>query len=113
MDLRKGSGVKEGKRRCIRCRGRKKLYKVRGGWCLENSGGVLTDCPMCLGDGLIDIIMPKFDVEPESEPEPEKKFTIKAEEIEEIKEEKEDGKKRRKPIRKAKVKELDSFEKEY
>jgi hypothetical protein len=54
MDLRKGSEVKEGKRRCIRCRGRKKLYKIKGGWSLENSGGTLTDCPLCLGVGLID-----------------------------------------------------------
>ena len=54
MDLRKGSEVKEGKRRCIRCRGRKKLYKIKGGWSLENSGGTLSDCPLCLGAGLID-----------------------------------------------------------
>jgi|SRR5712675_1336635 len=55
MDLRKGSEVKEGKRRCIRCRGRKKLYKTNGAWSFENSGGTLTDCILCLGTGLIDL----------------------------------------------------------
>lgn len=56
MDLRKGSGMPEGKRRCIRCRGRKKLYKTMSGWCFDNSGGVLQNCPMCRGDGFIDNI---------------------------------------------------------
>ena len=56
MDLRKGSQLEAGKRRCIRCRGRKKLYKVRGAWSFDNSGGTLTDCPMCLGKGVIDQI---------------------------------------------------------
>lgn len=53
MDLRKGSGLKEDERKCIRCRGRKQLYKTMSGWCFDNSGGVLTDCPMCLGKGVI------------------------------------------------------------
>lgn len=61
MDLRKGSDVKEGKRRCIRCRGRKQLYKTKGGWCFENSGGTLTDCPLCLGKGIIDLMPPKLE----------------------------------------------------
>ena len=55
MDLRKGSDVPAGKRRCIRCRGRKKLYKVRGAWSFENCGsGALQNCPMCDGKGHID-----------------------------------------------------------
>jgi hypothetical protein len=65
MDLRKGSEVKKGKRRCIRCSGRKKMYKVRGGWSHENSGGTLQDCPLCLGKGLIDVIPPKIESTPD------------------------------------------------
>jgi len=40
-------------RRCIRCRGRKKIYKVRGAYSYTNTGGVEVDCPMCLGEGMI------------------------------------------------------------
>jgi|WetSurMetagenome_2_1015567.scaffolds.fasta_scaffold139892_3 hypothetical protein len=37
---------------CMRCRGRKKMYKIMGGgYSLMNSGGVEVDCPMCLGKG--------------------------------------------------------------
>jgi hypothetical protein len=55
MDLRKGSDVPTGKRRCIRCRGRRKLYKIRGAWSFENCGsGALQDCPMCGGKGHVD-----------------------------------------------------------
>jgi len=54
MDLRNGSGVKEGKMRCIRCYGRGQMYKAMSGWCLDNSGGALTTCPMCMGEGVID-----------------------------------------------------------
>jgi hypothetical protein len=53
MDLRKGSGLKHDERICIRCRGRKQLYKTMSGWCFDNSGGVIQDCPMCLGKGVI------------------------------------------------------------
>lgn len=56
MDLRKGSDVPKGKRRCIRCRGRRKLYHMMGGWCFDNSGGTLQNCPMCDGKGHIDPI---------------------------------------------------------
>lgn len=56
MDLRKGSGIPDGKRRCIRCKGRKKMYKTMAGWCMHNSGGVLKDCPMCNGIGYTDMI---------------------------------------------------------
>lgn len=92
MDLRKGSDVKEGKRRCFRCSGRKKMYQIgkTSIWSHENSGGVLKDCPLCLGTGLIDKSAPKIDDE----------------KIEENK----DGKKRRAA---RKTKEEPSFEKEY
>ncbi|CAB4127954.1 hypothetical protein UFOVP270_54 [uncultured Caudovirales phage] len=56
MDLRKGSDIPAGKRRCFRCRGRKKLYKVRGAWSFDNSGGTLQNCPLCEGKGHIDPI---------------------------------------------------------
>lgn len=91
MDLRKGSEVKSGKRRCIRCSGRKKMYSAMGGWTHQNSGGVLKDCPLCLGVGLIDKSTPSIE-------ENETKF-------EEIK----DGKKRRPRKNKKDI----SFEKEY
>ena len=63
MDLRKGSEVKEGKRRCFRCSGRKQMYQLgkTSVWTHDNSGGVLKDCPLCLGTGLIDL--PKDGVE--------------------------------------------------
>ncbi len=38
---------------CVRCEGRKKIYKVGSGWSHINTGGVLTDCPLCLGVGKI------------------------------------------------------------
>lgn len=39
---------------CMRCRGRKKIYRVMGNcYTLENTGGILVDCPMCLGEGKI------------------------------------------------------------
>jgi hypothetical protein len=38
--------------RCVRCKGRKKLYKVNGGYTYTNTGGVQMDCPMCLGKGI-------------------------------------------------------------
>lgn len=41
------------KKRCMRCRGKKKIYKIRNGYSHANTGGVLVDCPMCLGDGRI------------------------------------------------------------
>jgi len=74
MDLRKGPEIDDGKRRCIRCRGRKKLYKVRGAWSFDNSGGTLTDCPMCLGKGIIERIPPtKIDEKPEDTKDAKKK----------------------------------------
>lgn len=40
-------------RRCIRCKGRKKMYKVGGAYSFTNTGGVEVKCPMCLGEGSI------------------------------------------------------------
>lgn len=51
--IRKGYMMKEDERLCIRCHGRKRLYKAMGGWCFQDMGGVLADCPMCLGEGKI------------------------------------------------------------
>jgi len=39
---------------CFRCAGRKKLYKSGSGYSKQNTGGVLVDCPLCLGKGKID-----------------------------------------------------------
>lgn len=39
--------------RCIRCSGRKKVYKINSGYSLINTGGVEVDCPLCLGEGTI------------------------------------------------------------
>lgn len=37
--------------RCVRCKGRKKLYKVGGAYSYADTGGEKVDCPMCLGSG--------------------------------------------------------------
>ena len=98
MDLRKGTEVKEGMRRCIRCSGRKKMYKIGktgSAWSHNNSGGVLTDCPLCLGKGIISKNPPTLDKEPTPD-----------------KEEKKDVKTRRKS-RKKEEQEIFPFEKEY
>lgn len=81
MDLRKGSDVPPGKRRCIRCCGRRKLYKTMGGWCFDNTGGTLMNCPMCDGKGHIDPV-----------PDPETALGCAIEE-------KESGKKRRRKVK--------------
>lgn len=39
--------------RCIRCQGRKKLYKMMSGYSFTSCGGELVECPMCLGKGNI------------------------------------------------------------
>ena len=51
--LRKGPEISEDMRKCFRCEGRKKIYKCGAGWSLSNTGGKLSDCPMCLGKGQI------------------------------------------------------------
>lgn len=48
--------MQKGFRRCIRCKGRKKMFKVRGAYTHANTGGVEVDCPMCLGEGTIKTI---------------------------------------------------------
>lgn len=40
-------------RRCMRCDGRKKMYKTGTAYNHTNTGGVLVDCPLCLGKGTI------------------------------------------------------------
>lgn len=37
--------------RCVRCKGRKKIFKMNGAYSLINTGGVEIECPMCLGNG--------------------------------------------------------------
>lgn len=37
--------------RCVRCKGRKKIFKINGGYTYINMGGVQVECPMCLGTG--------------------------------------------------------------
>jgi hypothetical protein len=41
------------KMRCIRCKGRKKMYSFNGGWTFTNMGAIEKDCPLCLGIGFI------------------------------------------------------------
>lgn len=38
---------------CMRCRGRKKIFKVGNAYSFTNTGGVEVTCPMCNGDGRI------------------------------------------------------------
>ena len=44
------------KMRCMRCRGRKTVFKVGSGYSHTNTGGVEVDCPMCLGDGKVNTL---------------------------------------------------------
>lgn len=37
--------------RCVRCKGRKKLFKVHGAYSMTNTGGTEVTCPMCNGLG--------------------------------------------------------------
>ncbi len=39
--------------RCLRCKGRKKLYKKMNNYSYIDTGGSLVDCPLCLGAGEI------------------------------------------------------------
>lgn len=39
--------------RCVRCKGRKKMYKVQGAYSQTNTGGKEVDCPMCMGEGFV------------------------------------------------------------
>lgn len=38
---------------CFRCHARKKIYKIGNGYSHADTGGLLVDCPMCLGVGKI------------------------------------------------------------
>lgn len=40
--------------RCVRCHGRKKIYKVGSGYTLAEMGGVKVDCPLCNAEGWIE-----------------------------------------------------------
>lgn len=42
--------------KCIRCKGRKKIYKIMGGYSYINTGGIISDCPMCNGKGTVKTI---------------------------------------------------------
>lgn len=46
--------MKGNKVRCVRCKGRKKMYKVQGVYSNINTGGKEVDCPMCMGAGLME-----------------------------------------------------------
>jgi hypothetical protein len=37
--------------KCVRCNGRKKLFKVNSGYSYTNTGGIEVECPMCMGTG--------------------------------------------------------------
>jgi len=37
--------------RCMRCKGRKKMFKVRNIYSHTDTGGILVTCPMCNGEG--------------------------------------------------------------
>lgn len=39
--------------RCIRCNGRKQMYKLNNTYTHANFGGALVNCPMCAGKGII------------------------------------------------------------
>lgn len=43
--------MSQDKIRCVRCKGRKKLYKVHGAYSMTNTGGIEVTCPMCNGQG--------------------------------------------------------------
>ena len=40
--------------RCVRCCGRKKLYKIATAYSNIDNGGIKVDCPLCLGEGKIE-----------------------------------------------------------
>ncbi len=45
--------MEKGYRRCMRCIGKKRIFKIMSGYSHINSGGIEVDCPMCLGKGTI------------------------------------------------------------
>lgn len=46
----------ENKRRCFRCNGQKKIFKIGSAYSLKNTGGIEVTCPLCNGDGHIPTI---------------------------------------------------------
>lgn len=42
-------------KRCMRCRGQKKVFKIGSGYSRIDTGGVEVDCPLCQGDGSVKI----------------------------------------------------------
>lgn len=48
--------MKKKYKRCVRCLGQKKMYRIGHAYTHTNIGGVLTDCPLCHGSGLMPII---------------------------------------------------------
>lgn len=44
---------------CFRCRGRKKMYKVGGGYTTTDTGGPEVTCPLCDGEGRIVVPTPE------------------------------------------------------
>jgi hypothetical protein len=66
--------------RCMRCNGRKKMYKVQGGYTHTNTGGVLLDCPMCLGNGKVKTLVRVLkDIEDAKEEKQKRKYTKRQE----------------------------------
>lgn len=43
--------MQNSKTKCVRCKGRKKIFKVGTAYSYTNTGGVQVDCPLCLGTG--------------------------------------------------------------
>ena len=37
--------------RCVRCKGRKKMFKMNNGYTHTNMGAPEVECPLCLGKG--------------------------------------------------------------
>jgi CO dehydrogenase/acetyl-CoA synthase beta subunit len=87
--------MEEGYRRCFRCSGRKKMYKHGSIYNHTDCGGVIVECPMCLGKGVIkDFVIGaiQHDIGENVSHEEENKTT---EDLEETNKENSDGKKRR------------------
>lgn len=67
--------------RCIRCNGRKKLYKMNNGYTHVNMGAPLVDCPMCLGIGIMKPLEhAKEEIREEAEKIMEKRKSVKDDE---------------------------------
>lgn len=45
--------MEKGYRICLRCCGRKKVFKIGGGYSHINTGGIEVGCPLCLAKGQI------------------------------------------------------------